>query len=181
MSGGDGQVHLHRDGPVATLVFDPGTVLAGQKDSTRKLGRRRSLRASVVEVARGERRFRSLDRIRRRVNVDPGSFGKCELVAAEGARQRAGAVDAALVEQRAQLRHQHPERLLPGRGEVLAPEQLGQLVTGNRPSLLRRQVREQDSTLAPGEALLVQPRAVRLDREALRHRDSDVQGPPSAR
>ena len=22
MSGGDGQVHLHRDGPVATLVFD---------------------------------------------------------------------------------------------------------------------------------------------------------------
>jgi hypothetical protein len=34
--------------------------------------------------------------------------------------------------------------------------------------VLRRQVREQDPTLPAGEALLVDPRAVRLDEETLR-------------
>src|SRR5262249_1196301 len=136
----------------------------------------RGLGAGVVGVARGECRLRSLDRVRRRMDVDPGALRQRQLVAAEGAGQRGGTVEAALGEQRAQLGHQYAERLLPGRRELLAPEQLRQLVPGNGPSLLRRQVREQDPTLAAREALLAQPRAVRLDREAVRHRDSDVQG-----
>ena len=158
---------------VAPLVFDPGPLLARQKDSASKLGRSRRLRPCLVEVARCECCFRSLDGNRRRVDVDPRAGRQLELVAAEGARQRRCAVDAALGEQRTQLGHQHPERLLPRRRKLfLAPEQLCQLVTRDRPPLLRRQIGEQDPALATGEALLVEPRAVRLVCKALGHRDS---------
>jgi len=61
-----------------------------------------------------------------------------------------------------------PERLLPGRGERIAPQHLGELVARYRPPVLCRQVGEQDPTLPAGEALLVDTRAVRLDEQTLR-------------
>ena len=55
---------------VASSFLDPRPVLAGQKASPSELGRRRGLRARLVEILRGECRFRSLDRLRRHVDVD---------------------------------------------------------------------------------------------------------------
>ena len=162
---------------VAPPLLDPVSVLAGQEAASSERGRRRALRARLGEVARGECRFRSIDRFRRRVDVDPRACGQRELVAAESARQRARAVDAALLEHRAELRHQHPERLLPGRRELLAPEQLCELVTRNGPPVLRRQVGEDDPALPAGKALLVQACTVRLDGETLRQGDPNVQAP----
>jgi hypothetical protein len=109
------------------------------------------------------------------VDVDPGVGGQRELVAAERARQRRRAVDAALLEQCAQLRHQHAERLFPGRRKLLAPERLGELVPRHGTPHLHGQIREHDPSLAAGEALLVQPRTVRLDCKALDQRDSNAQ------
>jgi hypothetical protein len=42
------------------------------------------------------------------------------------------------------------------------------------------EIREHDPTLAAGEALLVEPRAVRLDGETLYQRDPNAQGASSA-
>ncbi len=106
---------------VAPLILDPPSVLARQKRPPSKLGRRRGLRPSLVELPPGEGRFSPLQRGHRRVEVDPGIGGQCELIAAERAPQHARAVDAALLEERAQLRRQHPECLLPRRRKVLAP------------------------------------------------------------
>ena len=79
------------------------------------------------------------------------------------------------LQHRAQLRHQHAERLLPGRRQRVAPEQLGELVARHRPAFLRGEVREQDAALAAREVLLIQACAVRLENKALRERDPDVQ------
>jgi hypothetical protein len=153
---------------VAPFLFYPGAVLAGQEASPSERGGHRRLRARLAEVTSGERRFGSLERLLRRIDVDPGASRQGQLVTAERAREGGCAVDATLLEHCAQLRHQHPERLLPGRRGRIAPEHLRELVARYRPPVLSRQVGEQDPTLPAGEALLVDTRAVRLDEETLR-------------
>ena len=166
----------HEDVPeVAPLILDPPSVLARQKHPPSKLGRRRGLCPSLVELPLAECRLSPFQRGHRRVDIHPGIDGQGELIAAERTPQGARTVDATLLEQRAQLRRQHPECLLPRRRKVLAPQQLGQLVTRDRPSVLDRQVCEQNPTLPARETLLVQPHAVCLDGEMVRHRDSNAQ------
>ena len=147
---------------VTPPLLDPGAVLAREEAPPGESGGGCRLGARRFDVAGCERRFGVLHRLHRRVDVDPGAGGKRELVAAERARERGRAVDAALLQQRAQLRHQHSQRLLPGRGQLVAPEHLGQLVAGHCTPLLCCQVGEHDPTLPAGEALLAEGRAVRL-------------------
>ena len=86
--------------------------------------------------------------------------------APEGASQCGLAVDAALLEHRPQLAHEDRERLLPRRWQRLTPEQLGKLVSRDRPAVLREQVCEHEPPLTAWKRALVEARAVRLDRDA---------------
>ena len=166
---------------VAPLILDPPSILAREKHPPRDLNRRRGLRPSLVEIPRGQGCLSPLERSHSRVDIDRSVGGQRQLVAAEGAPQRARAVEVALLKQRAQLRRQYPECLLPGGRKVFAPQQLAQLVAWDRPPVLCRQVCEQDPTLPAREALLVNGRAVRLDRETVCQGDSNAQTclPPS--
>ena len=153
---------------VPSLFLYPGTVLAGEEDSPGK--RRSSSRLSLRfdEVANCQLGLGALERLERRVHVDPRARGQAQLVTAEGALESGRAVDAALLEERAELGHQHSERLLPGRGKLLVPEQVGKLVAGHGTPVLGSQVGEDDPTLPAREALLVHAGSVRLDRETVR-------------
>jgi hypothetical protein len=64
----------HQDlAEVAPFLLDPGAVLAGQKASPSEPGGHRGLRARLAEVTSGQRRFGSLERLLRGVDVDPGA------------------------------------------------------------------------------------------------------------
>ena len=80
-------------------------------------------------------------------------------------------------EQAAQLAHDHGQRLVPGRGRCLAPQGLGELVPRHRPALLGHQIREQEPTLPPREALLVDHHAVGLDCDPTREENLQLATP----
>ena len=116
--------------------------------------------------------------LRRGDDVDPGSFGQLEPVAAEGARQSRRAVDAGSARSAAQLAHEHGQRLVPRRGRRLAPQRLRQLVSRHRSALLGHEIGEEQPTLPPREAPLVDHHAVGLDCDTTREEDLQLE-PPS--
>ena len=62
-------------------------------------------------------------------------------------------------------------------GGASAPEGLGELVPRHRSSLLGYEVREEEPTLPPGEARLVDHRAVGLDCDPTREENLQWQAP----
>ena len=86
------------------------------------------------------------------------------------------ALQAKDAEQDAKLAGDHTQGLLPPGGRRLAPERVRELVPGNRPALLAHEIGEDETSLPPRQAVLVDEHPVRADRDASRQRDPDPHG-----
>jgi len=79
-------------------------------------------------------------------------------------------VDPGLRKYDAELAHEDTQRLLPGRGRIGLPQRLGELISRHRPSVLEREVREEEATLAR-EVSLVQDDSIRFQGDPTREED----------
>ena len=165
-------------GEFAPLVLNPLAVIARQEGPPGQRLRQQGRGLRRRGVARGEGPLRLVGRVGRGDRVDPGPLGQLEPVAAEGRRQRAGAVESRLGEQRTQLAHQHRQCLIPGRWRSLPPQGRRELVPRHRPSPLHRQVGEQQPALPPRQARVLHREAVGLERDPP-HQENLQAGPPS--
>jgi len=152
-------------GEFAPLVLDPHAVVARQEGTPGQRLRQQGRGLRRRGVARVEGPLRLVGRVGRGDHVDPGPLGQFEPVAAESSRQRAGAVESCLGEQRTQLAHQHRQCLFPGRWRSLPPQGRRELVPRHRPSPLHRQVGEQQPTLSPRQTRVLHREAVGLERD----------------
>ena len=165
-------------GEFAPLVLNPLAVVARQEGPPGQRLRQQGRGLRRRGVARGEGPLRLVGRVGRGDRVDPGPLGQLEPVAAEGRRQRTGAVESRLGEQRTQLAHQHRQCLIPGRWRSLLPQGRSELVPRHRPSPLHRQVGEQQPALPPRQARVRHREAVGLERDPP-HQENLQAGPPS--
>jgi hypothetical protein len=161
---------------LAALLLHPRPVLAGEERPSCQLHCCLGTLSCFSGVARGQRSSSAIEVLSGRCDVDPDTVGEHELVAAEGAREGSLAVHPALLQERAQLAHEHSQRLLPGRGRCLTPERLGEFAARHGSSVLGKQICEDQAPLAAGKALLIETRAVGLDRDLPGERDPH--GPP---
>ena len=150
-------------GKLSPLFLHPWPVVAGQERTARDRlcqgGRSRcAFRLVLLEEALG-----FLRGALGRQNVDPGPLREVELVAAEGGGQGACAIDAARREHASELAHEDAERLVPGRRRCVAPENVRQLVSRHRPSVVGYEVGEEETALPPRKVPLVDHDALGFD------------------
>ena len=134
--------------------------------------RRAIAAATNAEVARlrrvvlRQRRLRDLDGLFGDLHVDPNIGREVQLVAAERVREHSLA-QTGRGQHRAQLGDHDRQALLPASRRLSAPEQIGELVAGNRPAVLDEQVRQGQPALVAGQAHFVDRDVADLDAHPL--------------
>src|SRR6266516_3337001 len=93
-----------------------------------------------------------MDRVRRRLEVDPGSGGQLELVAAECGLDRLGSERP--LQGRAELADERPKRRVPGGWRLPTPQDLRQLLARDGPPVLGGEDRKEQPALPPREVRL---------------------------
>ena len=104
-------------------------------------------------------------------HVDRAPVGEVEPVAAMRGGQSGRGVDPGLRERGAELAHEHTQRLLPGRGRILAPESPGELVPRHRPSVVECEVGEEQTALPSRKMPLVENDTIRFSGNPSREED----------
>ena len=143
------------------LLVGPGAVVGQEAPSRDGPGPVRGINGGGA-VAGGHRPLGIGDAGHRGLPVHLGVVGQHEAVGAAGRDQRLAAVEPGLHEQLPQPGDDGVERRRPRRGEVLRPEQLGQLLAGHGPVPLAGQVGEDEAALAAGQERGRQQATLRL-------------------
>ena len=150
------------------LPIDPLAVV-GQEAARRDAGCGRGCAERAFDVARRGRGLGLLDRRGEGFEVDRGVGRKEQLVGARGRDQGRRAVEAGLGQEPAQARDHRAERRRPRIGQLLRPQQLGELLPPNRAVPLAHQEREDEPALATPEERVGQDPLVRFDLERSTH------------